>query len=311
MASIGERLSSARVQAFIRPGRRAGALDRRPWPAIRRRRSRSTWSGRAASEEQGDQLARDRHERTHVAQPVRVKGRERVQVGLREAPERHGQDVELARLDEREEQGERPLELGDLDLERGLRPAALAERTAGPVARSRGALARTEPGAITGTPTRRTHQFASSASLRSSPTRGPAARPGSGSARRSVASSRRPPPDGRRLGVLAQPRERAPETRADAGQAARSTFRIPGPANTRRAATGPCGPCRRRGGVRRAAARSFTPSARSVATTSRPWRRSATCIASNSAVGSVSPGRQRRSLRGRTRAPGARGTGGP
>ena len=46
-------------------------------------------------------------------------------------PSGHGQDVELARLDERQQQRERALELGDLDLERGFRTTTLAEPDAG------------------------------------------------------------------------------------------------------------------------------------------------------------------------------------
>ena len=51
-----------------------------------------------------DQLAGDRHERADVAEPIGLQPAERVEVGVGERPERHGQDVELARLDERQQQ---------------------------------------------------------------------------------------------------------------------------------------------------------------------------------------------------------------
>ena len=78
-----------------------------------------------------DQLAGDRDERADIAEPVDLERRERVEIGVGQRAERDRQDVELARLDERQEQGERPVELGDLDLGRGLRPAPLAELDAG------------------------------------------------------------------------------------------------------------------------------------------------------------------------------------
>ena len=62
-----------------------------------------------------------------MAEAVRVERRQRVEVGIGEAAERDGQDVELAGLDQREEERQRALELGDLDMGRGLRPTALAE----------------------------------------------------------------------------------------------------------------------------------------------------------------------------------------
>ena len=60
-----------------------------------------------------------------------VEPTERIEVGVGERRERHGQDVELARLDERQEERQRAVELGHLDLRPALRPAALAEVTAG------------------------------------------------------------------------------------------------------------------------------------------------------------------------------------
>ena len=56
---------------------------------------------------------------------------ERVEVGVGQRAERHGQDVELARLDERQQQPERAVELGDLDQGRRLRAAALPEADGG------------------------------------------------------------------------------------------------------------------------------------------------------------------------------------
>ena len=75
-----------------------------------------------------DQLAGDRDERADVAEPVRLEPPERVEIGLGEGAERDGQDVELARLDERQQEPERAVELGHLDLRPALGPAALAER---------------------------------------------------------------------------------------------------------------------------------------------------------------------------------------
>ena len=65
---------------------------------------------------------------------------------------------------------------------------------------------------------------------------------------------------------------------------ARSTRRRPGRGRRRPAARPRSGPCRHRGAARPAGRRGPSRrSARRVATTSRPWRRSATCIESNSA----------------------------
>ena len=75
-----------------------------------------------------DQLARDRDERRHVAHPVVVEGRERVEVGVGQRAERHREHVELARLDQREQQRQRPVERRQRDARRGLGAAALAER---------------------------------------------------------------------------------------------------------------------------------------------------------------------------------------
>ena len=74
---------------------------------------------------------------------------ERVQVRVRETAERDGQHVELAGLDERQQERQRPVELGDLDLGGGLGPATVAEadgagrrRGGGASAPSRGRPAR-------------------------------------------------------------------------------------------------------------------------------------------------------------------------
>ena len=74
-----------------------------------------------------DQLAGDRDERADVADPVDLEARERVEVRLGERPERNREDVEVARLDERQEEPERSLERLEPDLGRGLGPATLAE----------------------------------------------------------------------------------------------------------------------------------------------------------------------------------------
>ena len=62
-----------------------------------------------------------------VAEPVGVEATERIEIGVGEGSERHRQDVELARLDERQEERQRAFEFGHLDLGPALRPAALPE----------------------------------------------------------------------------------------------------------------------------------------------------------------------------------------
>ena len=106
----------AQLGLRVRPlvGQRDGAVDR---PA-RQHRPRLDQ----------DQLARDRHERRDVAHPVVVEGRERVEIGVRERAQRHGEHVELAGLDQREQQRERPVERRQGDEGRRLRPPPLPER---------------------------------------------------------------------------------------------------------------------------------------------------------------------------------------
>ena len=215
-------LGQAQRRRRGRRGRGAGARAARPrgrrLVAVEGRGSvgRAARQHRPALDE--DELDGDRDERADVAEPVRLETGERVEVGVGEAAERHGQDVELARLDERQEQGQRPVELGDLDLGRGSR-AGGRHRSGRP---SRGRVAdrrrhdRAMPGHAAVTiswPRRR----AGAARRR----RGRAGRPGGGSARRSVASSRPPPPARRRSrrGRAAAPsdwpdsRGRSPATR--------------------------------------------------------------------------------------------------
>ena len=170
-----------------RPVERASA-SRRPasrWARYRRRRARSSASGSgpsspAASIHRGrrrprqhrpaldeDELRGDRDERADVAEPVGLERRQRLEIGVGEAAERDGQDVELARLDEREQQPERAVELGDRTCVAvsGRRPSPNGPPATGPSpARRRGGPIRT--------PGDRRHQFASSASWSSAPATG-------------------------------------------------------------------------------------------------------------------------------------------
>ncbi len=211
---------------------------------------------------------------------------ERVEVRVGERRERDRQDVELASLDERQEERQRAVELGHLDLRPAFRSAAFAEADGrcdrdgrAPSSPSSSAVAMTgmpgpAPGRISW-PRRR-----AGATRR---TRRRAARPGCGSAPRSVASSRPPPPARQtsRRGCAAsrvrggtrgarsrragsRRRSGSPRLYATRGQTPVS----PLPASCSNPATSRSG--------------SVTPSARSEATTSRPWRRSATCIVSKS-----------------------------
>ena len=225
-----------------------------------------------------DQLARDRDERADVAEPVAVERRERVEVGVGERAERDGQDVELARLDEGEQQGKRPVEALETDLGRGLGTTAGAEHDRG----------RRPAGAIdVGDPLGRVHQLASSASRSRSPASGSTRlRPGGGSARR---SGRVQPAArgqlGRGVGVDAEPLDRAAPARARAPADAPDPRAVAArPASTRPAARAPVSPLAQSwSSPATSTSRSVMPPARRCATTSRPWRRSATCIASNRA----------------------------
>ena len=66
-----------------------------------------------------------------MPQPTLLEPRQGIEVRVGERAERHGQDVELACLDQRQQKRERPFELGQLDLGRGLGSPALAEAHGG------------------------------------------------------------------------------------------------------------------------------------------------------------------------------------
>ena len=211
-----------------------------------------------------------------VAEPVVVERRERVEVGVGERAERHGQDVELARLDERQQQGR----------------AARRTRRAGPASRPPGR--RPSPNTTDGVAP--TGMPASRRSISSPRPRAAAARPHSGSTRRVLvadqldgpwrAARRRSASTRRRLGVVREPLERRAPARAgrrptrQTHGAVRLAERVrdarprrpvsPLPASWSSPASEDVAVGRR-------------PAPRSVATTSRPCRRSATCIESNSA----------------------------
>ena len=173
-------------------GARSSASGSGASSATRDGRDRRPRQHRAALDQ--DELAGDRHERADVAEAIGLERGERVEIGVGEGAERDRQDVELARLDERQQQRQRAVELGDLDLGRGLRPAALAEATAS----RRGARGRA---AMTGDAGSRLISWPRPRAAAAPRTPGRAARPGSGSARRSAASSRpsrRGPPRSRR-----------------------------------------------------------------------------------------------------------------
>ena len=250
-----------------------------------------------------DQLARDRHERADVADPVVLERRQGLEVGLGEGAERHGQDVEPARLDQRQEQPERAFELGDPDVGGRLRPTASPNRTR----RGRPDVESTGDAVVIRWPRRR------AAAARRPP--GRAARPGSGSARRCGRCSPPPPRCAPTTSAWSRSRSRAtPMPGSTPADAPDPRAVAPGRARTRCAAGRRCRPCRRRAGARRPGPPDrSTPAARSAATTSSPWRRSATCIASKSGqLGGGQPGRERRSLRVASRGRGGgAGSGGP
>ena len=74
-----------------------------------------------------DELARDGDERRDVADPVALEPGQRLQVGPGEDPERHREHVELLRLDEREQQSQRPVEGRQAHEGGGLGTSPLAE----------------------------------------------------------------------------------------------------------------------------------------------------------------------------------------
>ena len=174
------------------------------------------------------------------------------------AAERDRQDVELARLDERQEERQRAVELGHLDLRPALRTAAFAEadgrrdRDGGRGAdvaellggghdRDARALLPVASVGLVGEP----QQLAE--------LRRRAARPGCGSARRSVASSPRPRPARRtsRRACAAAPARGG--TRGARSPRAGSRRRSGSRGCTPRAARRRCRPCRRRAAARRRA----------------------------------------------------------
>jgi len=76
---------------------------------------RSWFSGQQPPRLEEHELSGDRHELGQLREIDRVPG-EMLQVRIREVSKRHGQDVELPRLDEMEEQLQRSLEDRKVDL---------------------------------------------------------------------------------------------------------------------------------------------------------------------------------------------------
>ena len=183
--------------------------------------------------------------------------RQRLEVGVGQAAERDGQDVELARLDEREEEGQRPVELGELDVRGGLGSAALAEADGRrPSASARDRRRRRRSAAMTGTPASRRRRASvglvgelEQLARRRDRRRVLVADQLDGPWR----AAGRGRQSGRGLGVVAQPVERGAPAGHDAGEppdpravALAERVRDPRPRP-------PCRPCRRRGAGRRAA----------------------------------------------------------
>ena len=120
-AGVAER--AVQDEAGAQLGLGIGALvgERRPGPSTARRGSsardliRISWLAMATNAD---------------TWPMRslVERRERVEVRVRERAEGHGEDVELAGLDQRQQQGQRPVERGQDHAGGRLGPAALAER---------------------------------------------------------------------------------------------------------------------------------------------------------------------------------------
>src|SRR5829696_6244640 len=234
------------------------------WPLVRERHRpfhRPARQQRPGLDE--DQLARHRDERRDVAHPVPVQAGQRVEVRPGQGAEGNREDVQLAGLDEREEERERPIEGRERDVGRrfGAPPLAEPDRRAGrqghqdassaawnsaPYLGSRGAAWwRTRSTAKAGSPARATRSAEASAWSR----RRSRARPQPGTSRAIVWTHgpNASPSDHAILGSTPVP----PFAQSWSRPAARTS-------------------------------RSVTPDRRSTRTTSRPCRRSATCMASNS-----------------------------
>ena len=213
-----------------------------------------------------DQLARDRHERRHVAHPVAVERREGVEVRVGERAERHREDVELAGLDQGQQQAERPVERGQRDERRrlGRRPSPNATDGEWRASSSAGLVRGLEQPAVTPGPAD-PPGGGQARRLRREPD---GLRPGTaeasawcraGRARRpNRAATRRDAPDPRPERLAQRPRDARPGARVALGAVVEQ-------ARHEHVAVGHAG-------------------ARSHATTARPWRRSATCWASNRAA---------------------------
>ncbi len=70
-----------------------------------------------------DQLRGDGHERGYVPEAIALQGGQGIQIRFGEAAEGHGQDVELAGLDEGQQQRQRPVELVELYVGGSIRDA--------------------------------------------------------------------------------------------------------------------------------------------------------------------------------------------
>ena len=260
------------------PGRGAAGRAARPRGRCLRRRARAGSIGPAARQHRPaldqDQLAGDRHERADVAEPVGLERRERIEVGVGERAERDGQDVELARLDERQQErraGRRTRPPGPGWRVSGRRPSP--NRIAGRPSSAMPTGIRPRPSVrLVGEPQQLAELGVARRVLVADQLDGPWRAAGAAASRGRVSAwvrsrSRAARNPGSTPADAPDPRAVAP-ARASRRPAARRRSR----------------PCRRRGAARRAGASgSVTPSARSEATTSRPWRRSATCIESKSA----------------------------
>ena len=307
------RRGRSRVSCSRAPGVAVRAVQQQPRPQLRLgvrlvlrqhagRQLLAARQDRPALDE--DQLAGDGDERADVADPVVLERRERVEVGLGEVAERDGQDVELARLDEREQQAQRPGE-------RRRRHVGRRSRRAGGPRRRRS----TSAGAGGRPVEAPSHQFASSARRSSSPNS--ASRGASWSRISATVRGEQPAAAARsaeRRGVGLEPPQRRAPARHDPRDAPDPRGRSAAPASTRRAARRPCRPCRASwSSPATRTSRSATPSAAerrddveavaSVGDVHRVEERELRC---------GQPGRQLVALRGRdARAERASGTGGP